>query len=364
MTTSPFRILSIDGGGMRGLYSAALLQGLARLFDDKWKTQEPDIGKSFDLICGTSTGAILACALASGVPLSVIQSLYKQKGASIFHASTPKKTGSLRFYLWCIKHLNKNSANQRVLADALRDTFQDETVSQIYERRQIKFCIPATNMATGKAVVFKTPHISGSNRDNTRLLADICLASASAPIIFPITKLPNPVIDNSDEFYTDGGLWANNPVFIALLEALLLTENDQPIEIISVGTCDMPSGDPNKSFQKLERGLREWKAGINIIEKSLSAQASGHSFMAMFLIQVLGKLGKQVTFLRLEESHKSPDSYSAIGLDTADNDAITTLLSFAQSDAVQNHSKAKAYSDSANEWKMLNSVFSSLPSLS
>lgn len=66
----PFRVLTLDGGGMRGLYTSSLLRALARFADQRFLKQEPDLGKSFDLICGTSTGAILACGLAAGIPLN------------------------------------------------------------------------------------------------------------------------------------------------------------------------------------------------------------------------------------------------------------------------------------------------------
>ena len=67
----PFRVLALDGGGIRGLFTAVLLRGLTVEFanqqglDDR---QEYDLGRQFDLIVGTSTGAILAAALAAGVP--------------------------------------------------------------------------------------------------------------------------------------------------------------------------------------------------------------------------------------------------------------------------------------------------------
>ena len=62
-----FRVLALDGGGIRGLYSACFLKSLVGQFDKRYnaKSEEnPDIGNAFDLICGTSTGAILTCALA------------------------------------------------------------------------------------------------------------------------------------------------------------------------------------------------------------------------------------------------------------------------------------------------------------
>lgn len=66
----PFRALSLDGGGMRGLYTATVLNSLSERFGN---ASPLDIGKGFDLISGTSTGAILATAIASGVPVKVVK---------------------------------------------------------------------------------------------------------------------------------------------------------------------------------------------------------------------------------------------------------------------------------------------------
>ena len=80
----PFRVLSLDGGGMRGIYTAAFLDRLTTHFA-KPKSNEPaDLGQSFDLITGTSTGAIVACALAIGKPMNDVVALYKEHGRKIF----------------------------------------------------------------------------------------------------------------------------------------------------------------------------------------------------------------------------------------------------------------------------------------
>jgi patatin-like phospholipase/acyl hydrolase len=71
----PFRVLSLDGGGMRGVYASTYLVELAAAFARKRGVAALDIGKGFDLIAGTSTGAIVACALAARVPLRDIVSL-------------------------------------------------------------------------------------------------------------------------------------------------------------------------------------------------------------------------------------------------------------------------------------------------
>ena len=64
--TKPYRVLSLDGGGMRGLYTASVLKSLMNRVSKPGN--DKDIGKGFDLIVGTSTGGILACGLVAGIP--------------------------------------------------------------------------------------------------------------------------------------------------------------------------------------------------------------------------------------------------------------------------------------------------------
>lgn len=81
----PFRVLALDGGGIRGLYTATLLDLLSEYFAPKSEEQGSDkLGKKFNLIAGTSTGGILAMGLAAGIPLRTIISLYIKAGEAIF----------------------------------------------------------------------------------------------------------------------------------------------------------------------------------------------------------------------------------------------------------------------------------------
>src|ERR1041385_3569579 len=77
---SVFKVLAIDGGGMRGLYSAKLLE----VFEARFKTRIVD---HFDLICGTSTGGLIALALGMRFPASTISEFYKKYGGHIFPPS-------------------------------------------------------------------------------------------------------------------------------------------------------------------------------------------------------------------------------------------------------------------------------------
>lgn len=80
----PFRVLSLDGGGMRGIYTAAFLSRLTDQFARLRGEPALDLGRGFDLITGTSTGAIVGCALAIGRPISEVVALYREHGPKIF----------------------------------------------------------------------------------------------------------------------------------------------------------------------------------------------------------------------------------------------------------------------------------------
>src|SRR5262245_54265446 len=83
--TRPFRVLCLDGGGMRGAYQVAYLSTFAdRVCESQKRGQPLDIGAAFDLVVGTSTGGIVACGLAAGIPLRDIQTLYAKAGAKMF----------------------------------------------------------------------------------------------------------------------------------------------------------------------------------------------------------------------------------------------------------------------------------------
>ncbi len=120
ITTKPYRVLSLDGGGMRGLYTASLLNTLSDRFGNQL-----DVGKGFDLIVGTSTGSILAAGLVAGIPLPQIINLYRENGAKIFGSPIPNNI-CLKF-IWGLLHSCRPANGNELLERILREVFNDET---------------------------------------------------------------------------------------------------------------------------------------------------------------------------------------------------------------------------------------------
>ncbi len=325
----PFRVLAIDGGGIRGLYTARLLSILLKYFSRIKDGQKIYLGKKFDLITGTSTGGILALALANEISFDDIIELYKTYGSQIFPYKNRIPTSKIKLIRWLFKFLNKPSANAMILRSALENIFHGLTLDDIYKSHKIALCIPAINASTQKPVVFKTPHKDIYQRDPKRKAVDVCMATSAAPIFFPMAAIPCP--DSSiDEVFVDGGLWCNNPVLIGLIEAIdLLEDANREIQIVSVGTCPPPQG---QSFTAREcyNGLSSWKFGVEALNLSLNAQSAGYKFIADKLIK---GLKNSCQIIRLPSSAPPKNDIQHFGLDSAYDEALIALENRAVHDA-------------------------------
>ncbi len=327
--SSAINVLALDGGGMRGLYSASVLECLANRYAQTHGLQSLDLGKGFDLILGTSTGAILATALATGLEISKIKKLYCEHGKNIFPDPMPQFSramgikGKLAFLRWCYRHAFCPGTDARVLKEALTDIFGIQTLGEMYSSRKVGLCVTATTLHHHRPVVFKTSHLGEKfRRDDGRRLVDICLASSAAPVYLPLAEI-NGEIDGQLTVYADGGLWANNPILIGLTEALSIAGKDQPIRILSIGTCPPPCGE---SVTQLQRGLLDWKAGAAALELSMNAQAAAANEQVMHLVRQLQRHGTDIQVYRVHETPPSQSMAALIGLDRADTEATKALI--------------------------------------
>ena len=328
----PFRVLSIDGGGMRGIYAAAYLEALERGFISRHPIDALDIGKAFDLISGTSTGAIIGCALATGVHPQEIVKLYKEHGPNIFPVKVPGSFGVELFkQLFSRKKHLQNGEN--ALRKALVAVFGTTTLGQLWESRGIPMAIPAVKMSNYKPYLFKTPHNNKSDgRDSNYSLVDVCLASSAAPIFRSLAAVEHPSGEGYHVF-ADGGLWANNPVIVSLIEALrILKEKDSldtEVEIYCLGSCSKPEGE-NVVKGETARGLAEWKFGGGAASLSLVTQGYAYEHIIGFLLPHLRTPVKVICF-PTEPISASMMKY--LDLDETSTEGLNALIEKARTDA-------------------------------
>ncbi len=209
------RILSIDGGGIKGAFPASFLAELEAQVGDP-------IGRYFDLIAGTSTGGIIALGLGLGMSAAEVLRFYEHEGPRIF-AGGRRRLG--------LRWLAKTKHNPAALRQALENALGSKTLSASTTR----LVIPSLNADTGDIYLYKTPHDARVRFDGERSAVDVALATAAAPTYLP-THWPTvgpPMID--------GGLWANNPIAVAVTEALgVLRWSAEEIEVLSVGCTASP----------------------------------------------------------------------------------------------------------------------------
>ena len=360
---SPFTVLTLDGGGMRGLYTASVLRVLAKRFRQERgedSSRALDIGAGFDLVVGTSTGALLAAGVVAGIPVGRLCALFRQNGPRIFTRSVPARGPFLRLRKagWLLSRLPRPAAHGSELRNALVGLLGDETFAQVYERRRIGLCINATDLQTHQPTVFKTPHTSGKHRDNDMKLFDACMASSAAPVYLPIATVGST--GEGLRCYADGGLWANNPVLVGLLEALSLAKPGQPIVILSIGTCPPPSG--FKLPKKPAVGIGHWMSDVRFLNLAMTSQFKATQYAAEFMASSIRDMGRDVTVLRSEETNLSGEQAPPMQLDSASGDALELMVNLGTQDATMTYRWTHTPSR-RREGELLNLIFGRMPTI-
>ncbi len=285
-----FWILSLSGGGYRGLFSAELLKELE-------STIEGPLANKFDMIAGTSVGSILAAAVAKEIPASYLPDLFTNHGEEIFAS---------RKLLGKIKCLGFLASMYR--ADALKKLLsQEELLSNtIFSDLKHRLIIPTVNLSKGGPQYFKTQHHPRFTRDGTRGLVDVVMASSAAPVYFPVHKFNN-------NRYADGGLIANSPLLAAIHEAIyILGVPAENINAVSIGTMgNQLTIDPK---MKLGAGLLQWH--LNLVTMQMTSQEGMQDFMAGHVIK--NRVLKLDTKQSKEQSRR-------ISLDSVDKHAQEVL---------------------------------------
>ncbi len=349
----PFRVLSLDGGGMRGTYTATYLDRLASDFAKRRGVKAIDLGAAFDLIVGTSTGGIIACALAAGVPLPDVVHFYRKHGPSIFRLKLPTGLFGVIWQRW--RRPKALAAGATAMREALKECLGDVTVGQIYQKRKIALAITSVEMSQHHSWVFKTQHLPTSNgRDNDYSLVDVCLATSAAPIYRSMAAVDRPGGGGFNVF-VDGGLWANNPVLVGLIDALEMTSPGRKIEIYCIGTCPLPAGE-QIGRNDVHRGLGGWQFGGAAAGVSISAQEFAYDNMARMLSK---HLNRPCDILRFPRDKTPAALMPYLGLDNTTEKAADALVGQAQIDADMTNSRL--WKTESLEGRLITELFSAAP---
>ncbi len=218
MSLFSYSILSIDGGGIRGIIPCMILAEIER------RTGKP-IADSFDLIAGTSTGGILASGLTvtdkqgqPKYPASELLQLYKgKKGKKIFK----KKLGIFNK----IRILSKSLFPAKNIEEVLSDEFGEARLKDAYTN----VLVTSYDTHNKKPFYFRSRLAKQQSAEDFKI-ADVCRATSAAPTFFPpklMTYLGQHVRHTTNEMsLIDGGVFANNPSVLAYVEAMKLWKND------------------------------------------------------------------------------------------------------------------------------------------
>lgn len=322
-----FSILSIDGGGIRGIIPA---KGLTMLEAElKRRNFSSNLSDYFDLICGTSTGAILALGIALGIPTSHMLDLYKENARIIF----PKRRFNLvQTLIW-----NKPLYDRKALSELVEETYKNATPGEMARIGHCKtrVCIPTYDVSQGRMHVFKTSHHTQFDRDYQIPAHHVALSSAAAPMYFDSYDFEYELRGTSGKMKylanVDGGVMANNPTLIGYVEAVqTLRINPQDIAILSLGTGDSILKDDTGIPQRM--GLRYWlhnkRTKIAIYDLFSSAQSDYVSNLMKFYHRGPGEGGEQkFIYERIQHCFSSHD---AISLSASDSNSLHRLENIGQ----------------------------------
>ncbi len=305
-----FRILSIDGGGIKGLYSSTILEH----FEQKFNCLLSD---HFDLLCGTSTGGLIALAASLKIPMAEVSKFYQEEGPKIFPKQSvlwlPRIFGK-RVSLGDIKQvLYKGKFSDEPLRRALENIFGDHKIADSHNY----LCIPSYTITEARPWVFKKDHHE-LDRDDKAYYVDVALATSAAPTFFPLAEIP--YYDHKQ--FIDGGVWANNPTLSGLIEALRFfvgTGKDfDSIKILSISSLSVAAGKPPGLTR--QRSFWNWKK--DLFETSMTGQSI---FSEYFMNEIKNISEVDIDYLRIPTADIAREQEDHVQLDVATPNALRLI---------------------------------------
>ncbi len=297
------QILALSGGGFRGLFQIAFLEhcearyGLGR--EGLW----PD---RFELIAGTSVGALLAAGLASGKSAKMLRNAMRTHGELIFE----RRLGhNVRRFVRRAPYATES------LRKAVNQILGDDMARLPLNRLAVPLLITAVDYTSGNVKLFRSAGLAGTDACETPLIEAV-LASAAAPTYFPMVAI-------SKREYADGGLVANAPDLAALVEAMTLQKARlDACYMLSVGTAGWRDREALRDTPR-RPGILSWLAMRGLVQTIMAAQESLATSHAKKL------LGDR-RYLRIDRTPDRAQAKRIKSLDNASEKAADGLEQLAQ----------------------------------
>lgn len=314
-TNDSVRLLCLNGGGARGLFTISVLAEIERIIASRTGNQNIKSGDYFDLITGTSIGGILALGLAAGKSARELEAVFFERAPKIF----PSRPGWLNL----VRTLFAPIYESRPLQDTVETMIGNDMTFNDLTRRVM---IPTVNLSTGKPQFFKTPHNPGFNRDGPLKLVDAAMATSAAPTYFA----PH-YCDDLKAYFADGGLVANNPSYIGLLEVFRDMRSDFPdasyktVHILNIGTLgEEYTVSPRALGAKWWNGyFGLWGGGKRLVLTTMTANQLLHKSM---LMRDLWTNSATDNYVYLDDTIPN-EAASDITLDNASQSSLRNLAS-------------------------------------
>ncbi|CRM40187.1 Patatin [Pseudomonas sp. 31 E 6] len=269
--STPLRILSLDGGGAKGFYTLGVLKEIEAMVGG-------ELHKKFDLVFGTSTGAIIAALIALGHSIDSILDMYRK------HVPTVMSQKSA-------------SAKSAALEKLAGEIFEHATFSHV----KTGLGIVTAKWMTERPMIFKGSAVQAHGRKSTFVpgfgvsIADAVKASCSAYPFFERTTVRTS--SGEDIELLDGGYCANNPTLYAIADAVnALKHERQNIRVVSIGVGIYPEPKP---------GLKMWLAkkylvSVQLLQKTLEINTQSMDQLRQILFQ-------DVPTIRISDCYTTPE---------------------------------------------------------
>jgi len=256
------RVLAIDGGGMRGIIPAMLLEQIESQTGRR-------IADLFDLVVGTSTGALIALALCSrngnGAPIRTagqVLDLYLRYGKDVFSRG----------------HLRKTALLGNLLGPKYRSTGIMSVLERFLDDSEIQDLFPhviitAYGLESRAPICFRSRTARLRPEMRERSTVEIARAAIAAPTYFKPSAISQPG-EQSSEWCIDGGVFANNPGLCALTEARRMYPRSK-ILLVSLGTGEVR--DPIPPGRAIRWGVLGWARDlVSVVFDGTSQYTSEH----------------------------------------------------------------------------------------